>query len=114
MIIAHENISDIKRLITKIYSKLSSFISEKGENSFENLVVDADMSKRDMLVRLKLVKNLLESLKDSNLSTVQSKLKVMYDRFPLLQLQSIINSSNANEAQEKISKLINLINKEEA
>jgi len=115
MIVAHEDVSLIKRLIGKIYDALTPFFdSKEGGLDEEKLIIDVDMSKRDIQVRLKLTKNLLESIKDSNLSTVKSKLTVMYDRFPLLQLQNIINSSNANEAQEKILKLINLINKEES
>lgn len=112
MLVVHEDISIIKRLVEKIYENLDLFLEKEGDIFNEELVIDSNLSKKDRDVRLKLVKNLLESLKDSDFYTIKSKLTPMYTKVPLLQLQAIIDSSNANEAKEKISKLINLINKE--
>jgi HPt (histidine-containing phosphotransfer) domain-containing protein len=107
MLIVRENISVVRRLVDKIYGNIDLFSNKKDE-----LIIDANLSQRDREVRLRLVKTMLESLKDSNLDTVKSKLIPMYQKVPLLQLRDIINSSNANEAQEKIVSLINLIKKE--
>ena len=114
-----EDINQIKVVIDKIYQSLSALLNEepisKIDNSTSEKQLNLDylnMSEADLKLRLKILSNIIEEIKNSNKNIIISKLENIYNNFQLKELKEIIELNNETEIKDKLSSLEIVIQKE--
>ena len=114
-----EDINQIKVVIDKIYQSLSALLNEepisKIDNSTSEKQLNLDylnMSEADLKLRLKILSNIIEEIKNSNKNIIISKLENIYNNFQLKELKEIIELNNETEIKDKLSSLESVIQKE--